>query len=135
MPWIFPNSVESYEKLYKTINREKFAVHFDPVNLMNSPENYYHNAKIIKYAFEKLGPYIKSCHGKDAIIGMDLTTNINVTRPGLGHLDYTVYLKELSKLKDVPLLLEHSEEPEEYRAAIKFLRAVASKNSLSFLKI
>ena len=135
MPWIFPNSVESYEKLYKTIDRDKFAVHFDPVNLMNSPHNYYNNTKIIKHAFEKLGPYIKSCHGKDTIIELELTTHINETRPGLGNLDYAVYLKELSKLKDVPLMLEYMEEPEEYRAALKFLRSVVSDNNLSFLKI
>ncbi|KPK96404.1 xylose isomerase [bacterium SM23_31] len=135
MPWIFPNSVESYVRLLKTIDREKFAVHVDPVNLMNSLNNYYNNSKIIKDTFEKLGPYIKSCHGKDTILESQLTTHINETQPGLGNLDYTVYLKELSKLKDVPLMLEHMKEPEEYKAAIKYLQYVASENDLSFLQI
>jgi sugar phosphate isomerase/epimerase len=135
MPWIFPNSVDSYLDLYKAIEREKFAVHFDPVNLMNSLDNYYNNAKIIKYTFEKLGPYIKSCHGKDTILEANLTTHINETQPGLGNLDYAVYLSELSKLKDVPLMLEYMEEPEQYKAAVKYLEGVAQKNDLNFKEI
>jgi sugar phosphate isomerase/epimerase len=135
MPWIFPNSVDSYIKLYESINRERFAVHFDPVNLMNSLDSYYNNAKIIKYTFEKLGPYIMSCHGKDTILESNLTTHINETQPGLGNLDYSVYLNELSKLKDVPLMLEHMEEPEQYTAAIKYLRDIAKEKKLKFYEI
>jgi len=135
MPWIFPNSVESYLKLFEMIDRERFAVHFDPVNLMNSLDSYYNNAKIIKYTFEKLGPYIKSCHGKDTILESELTTHINETQPGLGNLDYSVYLRELSKLKDVPLMLEHMEEPEQYKATVIYLRGVAKENKLNFFEI
>jgi sugar phosphate isomerase/epimerase len=135
MPWIFPNSVDSYVDLHKSIEREQFAVHFDPVNLMNSLDNYYNNADIIKHTFEKLGPYIKSCHGKDTILELDLTTHINETQPGLGNLDYAVYLSELSKLKDVPLMLEHMEKPEEYRSALKYLQHVAQETKLNFLEI
>jgi len=135
MPWIFPHSVDSYIDLHKAIGRDNFAVHFDPVNLMNSLDNYYNNADIIKHTFEKLGPYIKSCHGKDTILESDLTTHINETQPGLGNLDYSVYLSELSKLKDVPLMLEHMEKPEQYKAAVKYLQHVAQENNLNFLEI
>jgi sugar phosphate isomerase/epimerase len=135
MPWIFPNSVDSYIELNKIIDRPKFAVHFDPVNLMNSLDSYYNNAQIIKHAFKELGPYIKSCHGKDTILLTELTTHINETQPGLGNLDYGVYLKELSKLKDVPLMLEHMEEPEQYKAAVKHLQGVANDNNLEFYKL
>jgi len=135
MPWIFPNSVESYQKLMKAINRERFAVHFDPVNLINSPDKYYNNAHIIKDAFKKLGPYIKSCHGKDTIIDPKLTTHINETDPGKGNLNYAVYLGELSKLKDVPLILEHMEEPEPYKKAIVHLKNVAGEEGLKFKRI
>jgi sugar phosphate isomerase/epimerase len=135
MPWIFPNSVESYQKLINAINRERFAVHFDPVNLINSPEKYYNNAHIIKDAFKKLGPYIKSCHGKDTILEPRLTTHLNETDLGKGNLNYAVYLGELSKLKDVPLILEHMEEPEQYRLAIVHLKNVAGKEGLEFMRI
>jgi sugar phosphate isomerase/epimerase len=130
MPYVWPNSIESYEELIKKINRERFAVHFDPVNLINSPERYYNNAALIKEAFSKLGKYIKSCHGKDTIIRDELTIHISETQPGLGNLDYSVYLKELSKLDNVPLMLEHMEEPEEYKEAINYLRKVAKLNYL-----
>ena len=135
MPWIFPHTVESYIDLFKKIDRQKFAVHFDPVNMMNSLDSYYNNAQIIKHAFKELGPYIKSCHGKDTILLTELTTHINEIQPGLGNLDYEVYLTELSKLKDVPLMLEHMEEPEQYKAAVKHLHAVAKENNLTFYEI
>ena len=135
MPWIFPNSVESYEKLLKSINRQGFAVHFDPVNLINSPENYYQNASIIKDAFKTLGPYIKSCHGKDTIIDSRLTTHISETRPGLGNLDYPVFLNELSKLHDIPLMLEHMENPEDYKLSVAYLHQLVSENGLDLALI
>jgi sugar phosphate isomerase/epimerase len=130
MPYVFPNSIESYEEIIKKIDRERFAVHFDPVNLINSPERYYNNAVLIKDAFRKLGKYIKSCHAKDTIIQNKLTIHISETQPGLGKLDYAVYLKELSKLDNVPLMLEHMEEPEEYKVSNIFLRKVAMMNNL-----
>jgi len=130
MPYVFPNSIESYEKIIKKIDRERFAVHFDPVNLINSPERYYKNSALIKDAFSKLGKYIKSCHAKDTIIQNELTIHISETQPGFGNLDYAVYLKELSKLDNVPLMLEHMEEPEEYKAAGRYLRKIAMMNNL-----
>lgn len=130
MPWIFPDSVESYIKLIKKIDRSRFAVHLDPVNLINSPHRYYNNTKIIKDAFDKLGGYIKSCHAKDTIIEEELTTHISETRPGLGNLDYAAFLQGLSTLDGIPLMLEHMEEPEEYREAAKYIRKVAKENGL-----
>ena len=112
-----------------------FAVHFDPVNLINSPEKYFNNAAIIKEAFKKLGPHIKSCHGKDTILEPKLTTHLSETDPGKGNLDYAVYLKEISKLRDVPLMLEHMKEPDQYKSALKYVQKVAINNGLNLLKI
>lgn len=125
MPWIFPNSVDSYVQLLKKIDHPRFAVHFDPVNIINSPDRYFSNTSLLQEAFEKLGPYIKSCHAKDTIIKSELTTHISEIQPGLGNLDYPTYLRELSRLGDVPLMLEHMETPGEYRAAGKYIRSVA----------
>jgi sugar phosphate isomerase/epimerase len=135
MPYVFPNSIESYEKLLKKIDRERCAVHFDPVNLINSPERYYNNSALIKEAFNKLGKYIKSCHGKDTIIENKLTVHISETDPGKGNLDYATYLKELSRLDNVPLMLEHMEEPEEYKEAYKHLKKVAADNDLTIYEL
>lgn len=130
MPWIFPNSVESYAELLKAINRKQFAVHLDPVNLINSPDRYFNNSNLIRECFKRLGPYVKSCHAKDTILLNELTTHINETRPGLGNLNYAVFLNELSKLPDIPLMLEHLKKPEDYRAAAGYIRSVAKKNNI-----
>jgi len=130
MPYIYPNSVESYVELIKKVDRERFAVHFDPVNLINSPQRYYNNTALIKEMFTKLGPYIKSCHAKDTIIKNELTVHISETQPGLGHLDYATFLKEAGKLRNVPLMLEHMEQPEEYKAAYDYVKEVANNNNV-----
>jgi sugar phosphate isomerase/epimerase len=131
MPWAYPDSVDSYEKLIKAIDRKQFGVHFDPVNLMLSPQVYYKNGEMISEAFKKLGPFIKSCHAKDIKLLEDqLTPHLPEVRAGLGNLNYTVYLKELSKLKNIPLMLEHLKSAEEYNLAAEHIRGVASNNNI-----
>lgn len=135
MPYVFPHSIESYEKFLNVMDRDRFAAHFDPVNLMNSVEDYFNNGDLIKEAFKRFGKHIKSCHGKDTIMLNDLTFHTNEIQPGLGNLDYAVYLKELSKLDNVPLMLEHMEEPEEYKAAGEYVGDVAAKNNIEIYKL
>ena len=56
-----------------------------------------------------------------------LTVHLDEVRPGLGRLDYKVYLKELSLLdKDTPLMLEHLETEAEYILAAAHIRSVAA---------
>ena len=43
MPWMFPDSADSYLALIKAIDRKAFGVHFDPVNLVCSPQTYFRN--------------------------------------------------------------------------------------------
>jgi len=132
MPWSFPFSADSYLMLIKAIDRERFAVHLDPVNLVVSPEVYFRNGEMIRDFFRKLGPRIKSCHAKDIILREDIyTPHLSELRPGLGKLDYNVFLKELSKLKDVPLIMEHLHTQEEYRLAAEYIRSVARANNIS----
>jgi sugar phosphate isomerase/epimerase len=135
MPYVFPYSVDSYLELIKKIDRDRFAAHFDPVNLMNSPENYFYNGNLIKEAFNKFGRYIKSCHAKDTILLNELTFHTNEIRPGLGNLDYPVYLKELSKLDNVPLMLEHLEWPEDYKSAAEYVKKIAGQNNIELYNI
>jgi sugar phosphate isomerase/epimerase len=59
--------------------------------------------------------------------------NLQECQPGLGKLDYATYLTEASKLSpSPPLMLEHLEEPEEYRDAAQYIRSVAKSTGLSF---
>ncbi len=133
MPWAYPDSADSYLQLFKAIDRKQFAVHFDPVNLVCSPQRYYGNGELIRECFRKLGPNIKSCHAKDILLQQKLTTHLDEVRPGTGGLDYVTFLKELSKLKDVPLMLEHLPNAEEYRLAAEYVRSVAVKAGVSFV--
>jgi sugar phosphate isomerase/epimerase len=132
MPWAYPDSAESYLRLLKAIDRKRFAVHLDPVNLVCSPQRYFRNGRLIRECFEKLGSYIKSCHAKDILLQVKLTTHLDEARPGLGGLDYATFLRELSKMPDTPLMLEHLKGAEEYRKAADHIRGVAKKVGLSF---
>jgi len=130
--WWYPDSADSYLELIKAIDRKQFGVHFDPTNLIFSPQRYYNNGKIISECFEKLGPMIKSCHAKDVHIGPNALIHLDEIRPGLGGLDYNIFLKELSKYPDTPLMIEHLKGAEEYKIAADHIRLVATSLNLSF---
>ena len=133
MPWSYPDGPDSYLRLIKAIDRERFAVHLDPVNFVSSPQLYFKNAELISECFEKLGPVIKSCHAKDILLKEEIyTTHLDEVRPGLGQLDYAAFLRELSKYPDTPLMLEHLPNAEEYRLAADHIRSVAQTMGLSF---
>ena len=132
MPWIFPDSPTSYLRLIEAIDRPQCAVHLDPVNIVNSPSRFFDTGRLISRCFELLGPYIKSCHGKDIVMSQNLTVHLDETRPGLGGLDYAVFLKELDKLSpDIPLMLEHLPTEEEYRLAAEYIRSAARENQIT----
>jgi sugar phosphate isomerase/epimerase len=134
MPWIYPDSPESYLELIRAIDRDAFAVHLDPVNLICSPQRYFNNALFISDCFKQLGPYIRSCHAKDIRLSDNLTTHLDEVRPGLGLLDYRVYLKEMNKLDpDLPLIVEHLDTEEEYRHAAGYIRSVAAESEITVL--
>jgi sugar phosphate isomerase/epimerase len=131
MPWMYPDSVDSYLALLDAIDRPSFAVHFDPVNLICSPQRYFNNTEIISNFVARLGVNIKSTHAKDILLGDRLTVNLEEVRPGLGQLDYRTFLRELSKLpQEVPVMLEHLTGAEEYAAAAEHIRGVAASESI-----
>lgn len=134
MPYMIPDSPDSYLNLIKAVDRKQFAAHLDPVNMISSPQIFYNNAAFIKDCFKKLGPYIKSIHAKDITIMPELTVHLEERRPGLGYLDYGVFLKEASRIKDVPFMLEHLESHEEYLLAAKYVRETGAKNGITFIE-
>lgn len=134
MPWIFPDSPESYLDLIAAIDRTGFGVHLDPVNIINSPSRYFRNGDLIRECFRLLGPHLRSCHAKDTLMSSTLTTHIDEVRPGLGSLDYATFLREASKLDpDQPIILEHLPNAAEYDLAAAHLRSVAAANGLAFV--
>jgi sugar phosphate isomerase/epimerase len=126
MPWMYPDSPDSYLALIKAIDRKAFAVHLDPVNMINCPARYFDNAGFLKECFAKLGPYIRSINAKDTLLGDHLTVHLDEVRPGRGALDYTVFLQEAARLDpDMPFMLEHLPGETEYAAAAAHVRSVA----------
>lgn len=126
MPWMYPDSVESYLDLIAAIDRPQFGVHFDPVNLINTPLRCFHNADLVREFSARLGPYIRSVHAKDILLQERLTVHLDEMRPGLGQLDFHTLLLELDRLdSDLPLMLEHLPTESDYDQAAAHLRGVA----------
>lgn len=132
MPWMYPDSTDLYLSLLKAIDRPAFAVHFDPVNLICSPQRYFGNAEVIRDFVAKVGSHIKSCHAKDILLQDRLTVHLDEVRPGCGQLDYRAYLGELAKLPgDVPVMMEHLPNAEEYSAAADHIRQIAAQEEIA----
>lgn len=128
MPWCYPDSPDSYLRLIRAIDRDCFAVHLDPTNLVCSPQRYAANGALIEECFEKLGPYIRSCHAKDITLSTKLMVHLDEVRAGLGRLDYRAFLRGLSRLDpEIPLMMEHLPNAEEYGHAAAYIRSVAQE--------
>ena len=130
MPWMIPDGPDVYLKLIDDVDRERFAVHMDFVNMINSPRRFLCACDFVEDCFKKLSPFIKSTHIKDS--RMDLTkytTHIDECPPGEGNLDYPKILQILDKYlpKDVAILLEHMSTFEEYDKAFKYVKNAAEK--------
>jgi sugar phosphate isomerase/epimerase len=135
MPWMLPDSAESYRELLGAIDRPQVAVHFDPVNLVNSPRRYAANGALIADFVRQLGPRIRSVHVKDIVMRQHLTLHLDECRPGLGGLDHRALLRSLAGLdSDLPLMLEHLTSTEEYLAGAAHLGAVAAASGMAFLQ-
>ena len=132
MPWAFPDTPDSYLELIKAIDRKQLAVHLDPVNMINSPRRYFNNGAFIKECFDKLGPYIKNCHAKDILLDSKLTVHLDEVLLGTGGLDYKAFLTELSKLRNVPLMLEHLKTSELYDQAAANVRKIGEEYGVKF---
>ena len=127
MPWMLPDSAESYLQLLHAIDRPAFGVHLDPVNLINSPRRYFQQDALFDECFSLLGPYIKSCHAKDIVLRQELTTQLVEAIPGQGGFDYAYFLRKLHALdRDVPLMLEHLQHQADYDRGARHIRAVAA---------
>jgi len=125
MPFMVPDSIASYQRLIKAIDREAFAVHFDPVNMILTPRDYYHNGAMIQKFLQTFGHKIKSCHAKDVQIQPGFPVHIQEVRPGLGQLDYATYIREINKIDpNLPLIIEHLHTEEEYQQAFQYITEV-----------
>ena len=133
MGWSWPDSADHYIKMIKAIDRKGFSVHLDPCNLVNSPEHFYDNTKLLNECFDKLGKWISSCHAKDLTWDVEMNVHFREVAPGKGSLDYETYLRRLSQLPQTPpLMLEHLQTAEQYTGAREHIFEVGKQAGLPF---
>ena len=132
MGWSIPDGPDSYLRLIHAVDRPAFGVHMDVCNGVNSPTRFYENSAFIGECFSKLGRWIVSCHAKDLKWVTELNVHFLEVVPGRGQIDYRRYLTEVSKLNDVPLMMEHLKTAEEYQEAATYIRRIGAEAGLSF---
>lgn len=128
-----PDSVDSYVELIAAVDRPAFGAHLDPVNLIMTPRVYWNNAVLIRECFDKLGPWLISCHAKDILLRPEAALHLDEVQIGEGVLDYREYLTQLDRLgRDVPLLTEHL-KGDEYAVARDRIFAVGDAIGVGFV--
>jgi sugar phosphate isomerase/epimerase len=133
MGWAIPHSPDVTLKLIKAVDRPGFGVHLDPCNLVNSPERYYNATALLDECFDKLGPWIVSCHAKDLTWDVEMNVHFREVTVGTGTLDWRTYLKRLAALdQDAPLMIEHMAGPKEYDIARRYLLDLGPRVGVSF---
>ena len=133
MQYSLPDSVDGYLELIRAVDRPAFGAHLDPVNLVMTPRTYWNNAALMRECFDKLGPWLTSCHAKD-VVNVHHTASLEFAEVQIGEgvLDYRTYLRELARLPaEVPLMLEHLEDAE-YATARDRIFAVGDEIGVRF---
>lgn len=133
MGWAIPDGPDSYLRLIKAVDRPAFGVHLDPCNMINCPERFYNTTALLNECFDKLGPWIASCHAKDLTWDVEMNVHFREVTVGAGSIDFVTYLKRIASLpNDVTLMIEHMAGPEEYDKARKHLLDLGGKNGIRF---
>lgn len=122
MPWMIPDGPDMYLKLIECVSRERFAVHMDIINLINSPRRFFFQEEFMEEVFEKLGAYIKSCHLKDIKLLPDYTFQLRECPCGEGTFNLEKYCELINKTNPkMPLIIEHLKDDEAYFESVKYI--------------
>jgi sugar phosphate isomerase/epimerase len=125
MPWMYPDSPESYLRLMGDIDRPGFGVHMDMVNMINCPSRYFNSADFTNHCFALLGDKILSCHLKDVILRNKMTLTLDETFPGTGGFDIKNYIEQADRINSgTPFIIEHLGSEEEYIRAVGYVRGL-----------
>ena len=87
--------------MVKAVARPAFGVHLDPCNAVNCPQRFYQSTVLLNECFDKLGPWIVSCHAKDLTWDIEMNVHFREVVPGTGTLDYGTFLRRLAELPGV----------------------------------
>ena len=131
MPWMLPWDAESYLELIDAVGSENFAVHMDAINLMNSPDRYFHCADFLKHTFSLLSGRIRSVHVKDVALQRTLTLHLKEVPIGEGGFDIPTYARLAeNESADIPFIIEHLGKEEEYLKAIEAVKGILEKEGI-----
>ena len=123
MPWMIPTGPKEYLRLIEMVDRDRFAVHLDIINMINSAERYFCAEEFIDECIGLLGGKIKSCHIKDVHLKEEYTFQLEECAPGKGEFPLRHYASRLNELdSDMPLILEHLNTDEEYIKYMGYLK-------------
>lgn len=123
MPWMIPTGPEEYAKLRADVGREHFAVHMDMANWMCSHGRYFVQERFMDETFSKLGPYIRSCHIKDVLLGQEFTFQVQELPCGQGAMNLEYYAGKINEVdSEMPVFIEHLRSEEEYVASMAYVR-------------
>ena len=115
MPWMIPTGPKEYLKLIEAVDRDRFAVHMDIINMTNSADRYFNADEFIDECADLLGDRIRSCHIKDVHLDGRYTLRLEECAPGQGEFPLRHYVQRMSGIDaDMPVILEHLSSDEDY---------------------
>ena len=123
MPWMIPAGPEEYIRLIEAVDRDRFAVHMDIINMISSAERYFKAEEFIDECADVLGDMIRSCHIKDVHLERRYTLRLEECGPGDGEFPLRYYVSRMNGIDpDMPVILEHLETDGEYIKYMGYLK-------------
>lgn len=127
------DSPKSVRKFLDLVGHKSVGILFDPVNMMNL-DRHYRSGEFIAECFDAFGDDIVHVHAKDTkLIAAEFTYKMSEAKIGTGQLDFAELLRQMSrKAEDLPLVVEHLRERDDYADAIAYIRRIAKAEGLEF---
>lgn len=122
MPWMIPSGPEEYLRLIRDVDRERFGVHMDIINMISSPDRYFFSEEFTEDVFGALGDRIRSCHLKDIRLKDEYTFQLEECACGEGSFGFEKYAELANRAdEDMPMIIEHLKSDDEYVASLKYM--------------
>ena len=135
MPWMIPTGPREYLRLLEAVDRDRFAVHMDIINMINSADRYFNAEAFVDECAQLLGKKIRSCHIKDVHLAQPYTIRLEECGPGEGEFPLRYYVEKMNEIDpDMPVILEHLNTDEEYIHYLDYLKKNVILNLFQDLK-
>ena len=123
MPWMIPTGPGEYVRLLEAVERDRFAVHMDVINMINSADRYFHPEEFVDECADLLAGKIRSCHIKDVHLDSRYTLRLEECGPGDGEFPLKYYVTKMNGTDpDMPVILEHLNSDEDYLKYLAYLK-------------